>query len=232
MCIFRLSNVPSTVSYFTMYENLKKALSARYGDSMAIPFVAGTNARIVAATLFSPMELIRTKMQSEKHSFNGKFCWTFVFNFVLDIRNILKQSIRQNGYGVLWQGVIPTLWRDILFSGKPTFSTRPFLGLYWAGYEQMKRLYLTRFTAENLTFAQSFTCGAISGSVAAILVTPFDVAKTHRQISIGSGMSFCKTDKTWYILKCVYQKHGVSGLFAGEHIFTNKNNFRNCPKNC
>lgn len=54
-----------------MYENFKKFLSSKYGDNLIVPFVAGTNARIIAATIVSPMELIKTKMQSEKHTFNG-----------------------------------------------------------------------------------------------------------------------------------------------------------------
>lgn len=37
-----------------------------------IPMLAGGTARIWAATLVSPLELIRTKMQSQKLSYPGK----------------------------------------------------------------------------------------------------------------------------------------------------------------
>lgn len=38
-----------------------------------IPMLAGAMARVWAATLVSPLELIRTKMQSQKLSYAGKY---------------------------------------------------------------------------------------------------------------------------------------------------------------
>ena len=39
---------------------------------MWVPMIAGASARITAVTLFSPLELIRTKMQSKKLTYLGK----------------------------------------------------------------------------------------------------------------------------------------------------------------
>lgn len=39
-----------------------------------IPMTAGAVARIWAATIVSPLELIRTKMQSQKLSYAGTYC--------------------------------------------------------------------------------------------------------------------------------------------------------------
>lgn len=40
--------------------------------SLFPPLFAGMTARTISATLFNPLELIRTKMQSEKLSYFGK----------------------------------------------------------------------------------------------------------------------------------------------------------------
>lgn len=40
---------------------------------MFIPLISGSMARMVAVSVVSPIELVRTKMQSQKKSFSGKF---------------------------------------------------------------------------------------------------------------------------------------------------------------
>lgn len=74
--------VPATVVYFTTYEQLRlfikdKQLAAK-GDSFLgrqplwiSALAAGAIARTFAVTLVSPLELIRTKMQSKKLSHQG-----------------------------------------------------------------------------------------------------------------------------------------------------------------
>lgn len=76
--------VPATIVYFVSYEQLRLYLKDKYNERMNndafhkvqpfwIPMVAGSTARIWAATIVSPLELIRTKMQSKKLSYRGKF---------------------------------------------------------------------------------------------------------------------------------------------------------------
>ncbi|KAI1885485.1 hypothetical protein AGOR_G00204180 [Albula goreensis] len=56
--------VPATVIYFTCYDQLCVALKSRMGrHSEVAPLLAGALARVGAATVISPLELIRTKMQ-------------------------------------------------------------------------------------------------------------------------------------------------------------------------
>lgn len=49
------------------------SLRDRMGDRIYVPLLSGTIARAVAVTVVSPLELIRTKMQSQKHSYHGFF---------------------------------------------------------------------------------------------------------------------------------------------------------------
>lgn len=73
--------VPATMVYFTAYEQLRCYMldqqqakeSILYGQPVWLTsLAAGGIARIWAVTLVSPLELIRTKMQSKKLSYQGK----------------------------------------------------------------------------------------------------------------------------------------------------------------
>uniref|UniRef100_A0A183DSU6 Solute carrier family 25 member 39 n=1 Tax=Gongylonema pulchrum TaxID=637853 RepID=A0A183DSU6_9BILA len=74
----------------------------------------------------------------------------------------------------LWRGWSPSLMRDL-----------PFSAVYWTGYEYLKRKALLTLDRKETNFLISFACGALSGSLAAFLTTPFDVVKTHRQVTLG-----------------------------------------------
>lgn len=64
--------IPATVLYYTMYDNMLCWLKEKYDKkSHWIPLVAGSTARLVALSVVSPVELIRTKMQSERLTYKG-----------------------------------------------------------------------------------------------------------------------------------------------------------------
>ena len=82
--------IPTTVTYFTMYEQLKvmvddlRRSQVRTAASAPAPswvsLTAGGLARWFAVTVVSPLELVRTKMQSQKMPWSqvrhpGHCCW-------------------------------------------------------------------------------------------------------------------------------------------------------------
>lgn len=80
--IFRLSALPATVLYFTMYDkllaNFRRTIKQRQIDGKThspmwiSPLVAGVMARSFTVCVASPVEMIRTKMQSEHLPLNSK----------------------------------------------------------------------------------------------------------------------------------------------------------------
>ncbi|XP_013793097.2 solute carrier family 25 member 40-like, partial [Limulus polyphemus] len=65
--------VPATVIYFTLYDQLRAYLlhhSNASKQALWVPMLAGAAARVIAVTVISPLELIRTKMQSKKLSYS------------------------------------------------------------------------------------------------------------------------------------------------------------------
>uniref|UniRef100_A0A1B0GMQ7 Mitochondrial carrier protein n=1 Tax=Phlebotomus papatasi TaxID=29031 RepID=A0A1B0GMQ7_PHLPP len=117
--------VPTTVIYFVAYEQLRvraKYMYIQYKSSTTstpwwIALGAGSVARTIAATIVSPLELVRTKMQSQKLSY-------------LEVGQALRSMINTQGILGLWTGLRPTLMRDV-----------PFSGIYWTSYESLKAIW-------------------------------------------------------------------------------------------
>ncbi|XP_053408230.1 probable mitochondrial glutathione transporter SLC25A40 isoform X2 [Mercenaria mercenaria] len=189
--------VPATVVYFTSYDQIKTALSHSYNipvHTWWIPVVSGSSARVFAATVISPLELIRTKMQSEQLTYR-------------QVREAVRTTIQQDGSLSLWRGLAPTLLRDV-----------PFSALYWLSYEMMKAKVMKDGQSTKLSFVESFVSGACAGTLAGIVTLPFDVIKTHRQIELGEVV-FAKEKKevssTWKLIQNLYRQQGIKALFTG-----------------
>ncbi|KAH8312473.1 hypothetical protein KR044_010966, partial [Drosophila immigrans] len=208
-----VSALPSTVVYFVAYEQFKAGYISIYRNHVAgtkahtkgssqkelplsVPMLSGVTARICAVTFVSPIELVRTKMQSQRLS-NAQ-----VVKFVQNI-------IALQGITGLWRGLPPTILRDV-----------PFSGIYWPIYEYLK----IRFSSNAVqpSFGLSFLAGVVAGSVAALVTCPFDVVKTHEQIEFAERVIFTDSpskelnkQSTFSRMSSIYHVHGLRGLFAG-----------------
>ncbi|KAJ1939116.1 Carrier protein, mitochondrial [Linderina macrospora] len=197
--------------YFVGYDYLRAWMGVRMKASTVLaPYeqfaslVAGCMARTAAASVISPLELVRTRMQSSATH---------------DLRTVLRgvsSEIRHGGPSTLWRGLVPTLWRDV-----------PFSAIYWFGYEQWsQRVFAPIFNdrqhtsgaSDTLTrLMTSFFSGAASGIVAATITTPFDVAKTRRQIEQHANpKAHIAQHRTFAsMLRHIVANEGARGLFAG-----------------
>ncbi|XP_042540493.1 solute carrier family 25 member 40 isoform X2 [Dipodomys spectabilis] len=188
--------VPATVIYFTCYDQLTAHLRSKLGENETrIPIVAGILARFGAVSVISPLELIRTKMQSKKFSYK-------------ELRQFISQKVSEDGWVSLWKGWAPTILRDV-----------PFSAMYWYNYEILKKWLCEKSGLYEPTFMISFTSGALSGSFAAIVTLPFDVVKTQKQTQLWTSESYKISVplnmSTWVIMKNIVAKNGLSGLFTG-----------------
>ncbi|XP_053944102.1 probable mitochondrial glutathione transporter SLC25A39 isoform X6 [Cuculus canorus] len=188
--------VPATVIYFTTYDQLRDYLHAQTGSQGPhIALLAGALARLGAVTVISPLELIRTKMQSRQLSYR-------------ELGLCIRSAVAQDGWLSLWRGWGPTVLRDV-----------PFSALYWFNYELVRQWLCGWAQLEEASFMISFTSGAISGMVAAVLTLPFDVVKTQRQIELGDSevhpVTTSKPSSTWLLMQRIRAESGTRGLFAG-----------------
>ncbi|CAN7976222.1 unnamed protein product [Ixodes persulcatus] len=102
--------VPATMLYFTAYDQIRGILCARMEVQPAlqpiwIPAMSGATARVFSATLISPLEMVRTKMQSKRLSY-------------LEIGQAVRSLVNTRGVLSLYIGLGPTLLRDVPFSCK------------------------------------------------------------------------------------------------------------------
>ncbi|MCJ1473334.1 hypothetical protein MMC13_001985 [Lambiella insularis] len=230
--------IPANVIYFTGYDSLRTSSRSpikTYVSDAYAPLIAGSIARVAAATVISPIEMFRTRMQAT--SGTGVFR-----NTLLGLQDMVKAQ----GYTSLWRGLTLTMWRDV-----------PFSGIYWWGYEATRnaltdvrdrrrgrtldphrsrtRLRSRSRSNENhtSTFVDSFAAGAVSGAIAAIVTTPFDVGKTRQQVlkhaedcaasssssprsHKGAGTGLRPEDRSMpRFLYHIFRTEGTAGLFRG-----------------
>ena len=200
--------------YFTAYDELKYRFSPFFGEMWAAP-IAGITARMFASTVTSPLELIRTLSQAGEHGGGLGGHATGGGGLVATARTI----VRQGGVFGLWRGLEPTLWRDV-----------PFSGVYWLALEQGKVALEERYPSENplAPTARAFVAGAGAGMLAAVLVTPFDVVKTRRQLytTLASDPAVAATidhsasagnGSTSQVISGILKDEGAPGLFRGAY---------------
>jgi len=185
--------VPSSTAYMLTYDYLlRHVVPAVIPFPSVVPLAAGVFARSIVSSVVSPLELIRTNLQSTPSLPNTP-------HTLRSVLGSLEGLVRTHGVGHLWRGLGPTLWRDV-----------PFSGLYWASYEGMKR-YLERRGRSGPSVA--FVCGASSGTLAALVTSPFDVLKTRRQALVMTMPD--QPTRVLPLLQQIVRTEGVSALFAG-----------------
>ncbi|KFV18533.1 Solute carrier family 25 member 39, partial [Tauraco erythrolophus] len=195
--------VPATVIYFTTYDQLRDYLHARTGSrGHHIPLLAGALARLGAVTVISPLELIRTKMQSRQLSYR-------------ELGICIQSAVAQDGWLSLWRGWGPTVLRDV-----------PFSALYWFNYELVKEWLCGQTRLDEATFMISFASGAVSGTVsegpgcrwAQLVNQDSPVVHGHPRTLTRSplpAVAASKPSSTWLLMRRIRAESGTRGLFAG-----------------
>jgi solute carrier family 25 protein 39/40 len=193
--------VPATVIYFTMFEQLRAGLDAvRPGAGGPVPWwvplTAGGLARLVAVSIVSPLELVRTKMQSQKMPLS-------------QVVQCLRLLVATQGLRGLWNGYTATLLRDV-----------PFSAIYWPLYEQTKASLAPLYPAYGPnSFPVNFASGGVAGSVASTLTLPFDVLKTLKQIDLGErdimGVKPGRSASNLTIVRELLREQGAGAFFTG-----------------
>ena len=140
----RIIAVPSQTAYMVTYDTLRKSLPSHPSFSAWTPLVAGILARTLVSSLSSPLELFRTRLQSTPAD-------PRVPHTTRSVASGISSMIRQQGLRSLYKGLGPTLWRDV-----------PFSGIYWAGFETMKKRLRARGHEGTMV---TFVSGAFSGTV-------------------------------------------------------------------
>lgn len=184
-----VQSIPSNVIYFLSYEHMRDNSPIQHSGILN-PLLCGGLARAFASTIVSPIELVKTRMQS----FQGEKSFTIVVRSVHDM-------VRRSGLRSLWNGVTLTLWRDV-----------PFSSIYWLFVEAIRQSFPVAQNHRDKVI-ESCTAGFLGGSIAAVATTPFDVGKTRRQLGHGDcpGLRMRMSSFLLHIAR----KEGMRALFVG-----------------
>lgn len=134
--------------------------------------LAGGMAGFCQIIITTPMELLKIQMQSAGTITTESTFWTKPKPLPkASALQLARGMIREKGFFGLYQGITPTMARDVLFSIVyfPLFATLNQLGPRKAS------------DANEAEFYVSFLAGCVAGSTSAVAVNPFDVVKTRMQ---------------------------------------------------
>ena len=182
--------VPTTVIYFTTYEQLKAKFVKKSSNpakyATIISLTSGGLARMVAVSVVSPLELIRTKMQSQKMPFT-------------EVKKAVAVTLKVEGLTGLWKGVNASMLRDV-----------PFSAIYFPLYEYLRPR--EPHSDDWSHFSNIFLASLVSGSIAGTITMPADVIKTRFQLGLGeTGIRMTGTQ----VIKEIMSNQGYRGFFNG-----------------
>lgn len=126
--------IPSVGIYLTSYDHAKVYLQEQRFSLATASVIAGAGARGLAATITAPLELVRTRLQADGgmrgHGVHAE-CERAARRATGWLTIATKAMVEKGGIRALWQGLGPTLWRDV-----------PFSALYWLVAERTKEYLL------------------------------------------------------------------------------------------
>ncbi|CAE6411690.1 unnamed protein product [Rhizoctonia solani] len=150
--------------------------------------VSGACTRVAVGFLLSPLAVLKARFES------GAFEYT-------SIPQGLKSLIQTSGIRGLWQGFLPSIFRDA-----------PYAGLFVASYEATKNHGEKLFDTSSPSTAAIVhsSAGMLAGSFATLMTHPFDMIKTSMQVR--SEPEFNSFRSTF---AAVLKESGPLGFFSG-----------------
>lgn len=168
-----------------LYTPIKMIISKDKPPNFYQKIVAGSLSGGFAAALTSPIELIKTRLQSNVSS---------------DSRNsldVIRKIINTDGVKGLWKGAVPGLIRASLLTASQC-----------AVYDESKNI-IKKHTGINEGIKLHIISSMISGLVTTTVTSPLDVVKTNMYVG---GKNY--SNMTQCVIN-VYRRNGIYGFFGG-----------------
>ncbi|CAM9227068.1 unnamed protein product [Bubo scandiacus] len=178
--------LPTTVIYFTCYDQLSEALKSRLGkDDEHIPVLADSLSRYNWFTYCSePLELIRTSMQYHKLSYKQLY-------------TCISSKVATDRWLSLWRGWSSTVLRDV-----------PFSAMYWYNYERFKEM-----CKETGAYEPTFFIIAAVITLPFDVVKTYRQTELWDSETLKTPQRDCTS--TWAVMRKTVAKNSITGLFAG-----------------
>ncbi|CAI5705477.1 hypothetical protein KXD40_000023 [Peronospora effusa] len=136
-----------------------------FPSSAVNTFLAGALSRTFAGGIVSPFTIVKARMEFLPPG-------TFDSNL-----QVVRYVLHHEGVRGLYRGMVPTLIRDV-----------PFSGLYVLIYTRLRESWTRKFPHLPL-YGVHFSSGVVAGVLATSIVHPADVVKTRMQLAIMANNS-------------------------------------------
>jgi len=181
--------VPGVGIYFSCMHTLKMSL-CQGTPSPTQSLAIGAFSRAFAGSIMIPFTVVKIRCESGDFQYRS-------------IRAALKKISSTEGLKGLTSGLLPTLWRDV-----------PFSGLYLMFYEKLKAQMIGHNSRQVNTSRSSispewekFLCGVGAGVLASVVTQPADVVKTKLQLVKGATL--------FAVIRKIATRDGPAGFFRG-----------------
>ncbi|KAG2522961.1 hypothetical protein JM16_004567 [Phytophthora kernoviae] len=160
-------------------------------------FLAGAFARTFAGGVVSPFTIVKARMEFLPPG-------TFDTNL-----HVVRHVLHHEGMRGLYRGMVPTLIRDV-----------PFSGLYVLIYTRLRDSWVQQFPHVPV-YGVHFSSGVVAGVMATTLVHPADVVKTRMQLAImvnqgtGEAASIQNSLTLRQTVAKIYRHEGLRGFTKG-----------------
>ncbi|EGC36321.1 hypothetical protein DICPUDRAFT_47204 [Dictyostelium purpureum] len=181
-----------TAVLFTCYGQMKELLQKDPNIPLTIPqyAISGGVAGCGASFVLTPVELIKCRLQIQTtgpQKYKGSF-------------DCLVQTLKETGVKGIYRGFSATLARE--FVGNIAF---------FSVYESCKKYFREKQGNDNINLPSLVLSGGLGGMAYWTVLYPVDVAKSYIQVADSNG----PTPSVVSILKDIYRREGIKGLFRG-----------------
>jgi len=178
-----VKTVPGVGIYFSCMHTMKTNLFQGAPSASQSLFV-GAFARTVAGCIMIPVTVVKVRYESGTYGYRS-------------VGDALRAIQSREGVRGLTRGLLPTLLRDV-----------PFSGIYLMLYDKLKRIAANRMPSSFINDDMNrFLCGIGAGVLASLLTQPADVVKTRLQLSGGDSLAS--------VIRLIGREEGMRGYFRG-----------------
>jgi solute carrier family 25 folate transporter 32 len=165
--------------------------------SYLVSLISGASAGILTTTLFSPLDVAKTRLQVQ-----GSLGLTKYKGGTL---SVLKIILKDEGVGGFFKGLGPALCTVPLF-----------WGIYWCAYDQFKDIFGKSFP-ESSSHINHLCSAILAGTVGDIVSNPFWVIRTRIQTQMlhSTDNIYLETPSTMQTFRTIYNKEGPFAFFRG-----------------
>ncbi|KAJ6238753.1 nicotinamide adenine dinucleotide transporter 1-related [Anaeramoeba flamelloides] len=174
----------------SIISGLSKPAKKKNDTNPLISGISGASIGMLSTIITSPIEVIKTRMQSQRPSMDPQ----------KGLVEIFRESYSERGFSDYFVGLSPTIMALLSFWGTNS-------ALYEYGKQRISRRIESKY-AVHLISAIS------SGAVSELVSSPFWVAKVRMQAQSGYGSEKIYTT-TSQTLARIYQEEGLKALFSG-----------------